>query len=72
VGRHLEGLVVSPETTSMKSGDVAAAEAVGTSKQFGATVALRGVSLSLRSARCVGLVGRNGAGKSTLVGSVTV
>ena len=56
----------------MKSGDVPAAEAIAISKQFGATVALRGVSLSLRSTRCVGLVGRNGAGKSTLVGSVTV
>jgi ABC-type sugar transport system ATPase subunit len=68
----LEGLVVSPETTSMKTGDVPAAEAIVISKQLGATVALRGVSPSLRSARCVGLVGRTGAGKSTLVGSVTV
>ncbi|MFZ2057288.1 MAG: hypothetical protein WAV54_07765 [Acidimicrobiales bacterium] len=56
----------------MKNGDVPAAEAIGISKQFGATVGLRGVRLSLRSARCVGLVGRNGAGKSILVGRVTV
>lgn len=48
------------------------AETIGISKQFGATVALREVSSSLRSACCVGLVGRNGAGKSTLVGSVPV
>jgi ABC-type sugar transport system ATPase subunit len=68
----LEGLVVSPETTLMKNGDVPAAEAIGISEQLGATGALRGVSPSLRSVRCVGLVGRNEAGKSTLVGSVTV
>ena len=61
-----------PETTSMKSGDVPAADAIGISKRLGAAVALRRVSPSLRSARRVGLVGRNGAGKSTLVGSVTV
>jgi ABC-type sugar transport system ATPase subunit len=56
----------------MKNGDVLAAEAVGISKQLGSTVALRRVSPSLRSARCVGLVGRDRACKSTLVGSVTV
>jgi ABC-type sugar transport system ATPase subunit len=63
---------VSPETTSTTNGNVPAAEAIGISKQFGATVALPGVSLSLRSARCVGLAGRDQARKSTLVGSVTV
>ncbi|HTV12434.1 MAG TPA: sugar ABC transporter ATP-binding protein [Acidimicrobiales bacterium] len=51
----------------MANEDVPAAEAIGISKQFGSTVALRGVSVSLRSGRCLGLVGRNGAGKSTLV-----
>jgi simple sugar transport system ATP-binding protein len=56
----------------MKNGDVPAAEAIGISKQFGATAPLGEVNLSLRSGRSVGLVGRNGAGKSTLVGSVTV
>ena len=56
----------------MKNGAVPAAEAIGISKRLGAAVALQGVSPSLRSARCVELVGRNGAGKSTLVGSLTV
>jgi simple sugar transport system ATP-binding protein len=44
-----------------------AVEAVGIYKQFGSTQALRGVDLTLRPGRCLGLVGRNGAGKSTLV-----
>jgi simple sugar transport system ATP-binding protein len=39
----------------------------GVEKRFGTTRALRGVDLSLRAGRCLGLVGRNGAGKSTLV-----
>jgi simple sugar transport system ATP-binding protein len=60
-------VVESTEAGSTASEDVPAAEAIGISKQFGSTVALRGVSVSLRSGRCLGLVGRNGAGKSTLV-----
>jgi simple sugar transport system ATP-binding protein len=44
-----------------------AVEAAGVHKRFGSTYALRGVDLSLRPGRCLGLVGRNGAGKSTLV-----
>jgi simple sugar transport system ATP-binding protein len=44
-----------------------AAEAAGIYKQFGSTLALRGVDLTLWPGRCLGLVGRNGAGKSTLV-----
>ncbi len=42
-------------------------EAIGVSKQFGSTQALRGADTALRAGRCLGLVGRNGAGKSTLV-----
>jgi simple sugar transport system ATP-binding protein len=42
-------------------------EAIGVSKQFGSTQALRSVDTALRAGRCLGLVGRNGAGKSTLV-----
>jgi simple sugar transport system ATP-binding protein len=42
-------------------------EAIGVSKRFGSTEALRGVDAALQSGRCLGLVGRNGAGKSTLV-----
>ncbi len=60
-------MVVSPDAVPMANGGVPAAEAVGIFKQFGSTVALRGVSVSLQSGRCLGLVGRNGAGKSTLV-----
>jgi simple sugar transport system ATP-binding protein len=44
-----------------------AAEAVDVRVRFGNTWALRGVDLTLRPGRCLGLVGRNGAGKSTLV-----
>jgi simple sugar transport system ATP-binding protein len=42
-------------------------EAAGIHKRFGSTQALRGIDLTLRPGRCLGLVGRNGAGKSTLV-----
>jgi simple sugar transport system ATP-binding protein len=44
-----------------------AVEAIGVSKQFGSTRALRGVDIAIQPGRCLGLVGRNGAGKSTLV-----
>jgi ribose transport system ATP-binding protein len=40
----------------------------GVHKSFGATVALDGVDLSVRSGEVCALVGQNGAGKSTLVG----
>jgi ABC-type sugar transport system ATPase subunit len=42
-------------------------EVAGVSKAFGATLALRGVSLTVRPGEIHGLCGRNGAGKSTLV-----
>ena len=42
-------------------------EAIGVSKQFGSTRALRSVDVAIQPGRCLGLVGRNGAGKSTLV-----
>jgi simple sugar transport system ATP-binding protein len=60
-------VAASPEVVPMANGEVPAAEAIGISKHFGSTVALRGVSVTLRAGRCLGLVGRNGAGKSTLV-----
>jgi simple sugar transport system ATP-binding protein len=46
-------------------------ESVGVSKRFGATEALRGVSLSIADQESRALVGRNGAGKSTLVAVLT-
>ena len=37
------------------------------SKNFGATIALNGVTLTIPAGQMVGLVGRSGAGKSTLL-----
>jgi simple sugar transport system ATP-binding protein len=51
----------------LASADAALVEVTGIEKRFGTTRALRGVSLSLGTGQCLGLVGRNGAGKSTLV-----
>jgi simple sugar transport system ATP-binding protein len=65
------GLVLTTEGPGAEAASPAAeapvAEAIGIRKHFGSTQALRGVDLSLRPGRCLGLVGRNGAGKSTLV-----
>jgi branched-chain amino acid transport system ATP-binding protein len=41
------------------------------SKAFGGIAALRGVSLAVRRAECVALIGANGAGKSTLVACIS-
>ncbi|MGW0947986.1 sugar ABC transporter ATP-binding protein [Streptomyces sp. NPDC002623] len=47
------------------------AEAIGVSKRFGATVALRDARIAVAPGESHALVGRNGAGKSTLVSLLT-
>jgi simple sugar transport system ATP-binding protein len=47
------------------------AEAIGVSKRYGATVALRDAKLRVIAGQSHALVGRNGAGKSTLVALLT-
>ena len=50
-----------------KSSETPVVEAVGISKRFGATQALRDVNIQLYPGEVHGLVGENGAGKSTLI-----
>jgi ABC-type sugar transport system ATPase subunit len=57
----------APGDGSGVEGDVAVLELRDVSKSFGATAALRGVSLRVRPATFHALVGENGAGKSTIV-----
>ena len=53
------------------AGAAPVAEAVAVSKRFGASQALRDVSVTVPAGDSRALVGRNGAGKSTLVGVLT-
>jgi len=50
---------------------IAVVEALGVTKRFGSTPALRDVSLRVAAGESHALVGRNGAGKSTLVSILT-
>jgi ABC-2 type transport system ATP-binding protein len=54
-----------------ESGAVAAVEATGLVKHFGATEALKGVDLSVERATVLGVLGPNGAGKTTAVRILT-
>jgi simple sugar transport system ATP-binding protein len=65
-----------PAAASLRAGDAdlaasPVAEAIGVSKRFGASQALRDVSVAIPAGDSRALVGRNGAGKSTLVGVLT-
>jgi len=53
------------------TGPVPAVEIAGVSKTYGATRALRDVSVSVLPGQVHGLIGRNGAGKSTLLRMIT-
>jgi simple sugar transport system ATP-binding protein len=71
----LEAGAGEPAATALRAGRAVdafpVAEALGVSKHFGASQALRDVSLVVPAGDSRALVGRNGAGKSTLVGVLT-
>ena len=63
--RHLGGTDSSPEP----AGPIV--ELSGAVKRYGSTVALNGLSLTIRRGESHAIIGRNGAGKSTLVATLT-
>jgi simple sugar transport system ATP-binding protein len=70
-GRPLE-LDAMPDRSAIQINSAPpVAEAVDVSKRFGASQALRNVSLNVSAGESRALVGRNGAGKSTLVAMLT-
>ncbi|MGW0712052.1 sugar ABC transporter ATP-binding protein [Streptomyces sp. NPDC002643] len=58
-------------TAPATGNSVPVAEAIGITKRFGATVALRDARITVAPGESHALVGRNGAGKSTLVSILT-
>ncbi|MEU3355214.1 sugar ABC transporter ATP-binding protein [Streptomyces sp. NPDC037389] len=62
---------MSPGNSDTAADGAPVAEAIGVSKRYGATVALRDVHLTVLPGESHALVGRNGAGKSTLVSLLT-
>jgi ribose transport system ATP-binding protein len=67
--RHQE--VQGPQPERSRESDEVLLEVQQLEKAFGATQALRGVSMSVRAGEIHGLVGPNGAGKSTLIKILT-
>ena len=59
---------VPPANSSVSANEPPAVRAIGVERRFGATRALKGVSLTLDAGCIHALVGENGAGKSTFLG----